>query len=193
MPKPVAFDRDKIMEKVTDLFWRKGYHATSMQDLVDETGLNRSSIYNSFGDKHQLFFNALKFYKQKEQTEAFKHFLDASSPLKAIEGFFDATVDFILEDQANRCCLFIKSSAEISSEEQDIYKFLVDNEGDIRGLFHQLLSKAREKGEVDKSIDLLEVAAYLSSSFHGLKVTGLVSKNRSQLSAIVRQTLSVLK
>ena len=83
MPKSILFDRDETIAKVTSLFWEKGYHATSMQDLVDVTGLNRSSIYNSFGDKYNLFIESLKHYK-KEQINGLDNFRHSGMTAKEI-------------------------------------------------------------------------------------------------------------
>ena len=62
MARPTDFDRNTVIQKAQEVFWTKGYNGTSMQDLVDATQLNRSSIYNSFGSKHDLFQETLKDY-----------------------------------------------------------------------------------------------------------------------------------
>ena len=65
MPRVEIFNRDEVLEKAVRLFHNKGYNATSMQDLVDATGLNRSSIYNSFGSKKELYQQSLRAYKEQ--------------------------------------------------------------------------------------------------------------------------------
>ena len=71
MPKTITFDRTEVVQNVMELFWKKGYNGTSMQDLVDVTGLNRSSFYNTFGDKFSLFEEALKTLPITTESIAF--------------------------------------------------------------------------------------------------------------------------
>ena len=66
MPKSVTFDTENVMENVMELFWRKGYNGTSMQELVNATGLNRSSLYNTYGDKFSLFEQAIQGYSVRQ-------------------------------------------------------------------------------------------------------------------------------
>ena len=70
MPKTESFDRKEVLEQAKEAFWKKGYGSTSMQDLVEATKLNRSSIYNSFGDKFNLFLECLKLYQKSERSKA---------------------------------------------------------------------------------------------------------------------------
>ena len=88
MPKSTLFDRSQVIDQVTKLFWKKGFHATSMQDLVDTTGLNRSSIYNTFGDKCQLFEEALKHYQTLQFEMTTENLSKYDSPLESIKSLF---------------------------------------------------------------------------------------------------------
>ncbi len=79
MARPLAFDPQKTLHRATMLFWRKGYEATSMQDLVDTLEINRYSIYNTLGDKQALFELCLEYYEGR----VFAHLLEALQPLEA--------------------------------------------------------------------------------------------------------------
>ena len=91
MAKPESFDRVDIIEKVTKVFWTKGYNGTSMQDIVDATGLNRSSIYNSFGDKHSLYLDTLKHYKKQAHKHSISNIIN-KSPKDAIRNIFESNL-----------------------------------------------------------------------------------------------------
>ncbi len=82
MARKKEFDPEERMEKARDLFWEKGYNATSMEDLVQTMGLNRGSIYDTYGDKHSLYLQCLGNYaaeKLKEHKEAaFGDFTDGA-------------------------------------------------------------------------------------------------------------------
>jgi len=89
MPKVETFNRDVVLKQATEVFHDKGFNATSMQDLVDATGLNRSSIYNSFENKLNLYLECLKLYEDKYNRETSKRLLESSSGLEAIQLIFE--------------------------------------------------------------------------------------------------------
>ena len=93
MARTIAFDEEATLDKVMDLFWSTGYADTSAQDLVDRTGLSRSSLYNSFGDKHALFLRVLQRYRERESAGLIA-FLETSEPSAAsIRSLLNGVVD----------------------------------------------------------------------------------------------------
>lgn len=191
MPKSVLFDREETIRKVTDLFWEKGYNGTSMQDLVDVTGLNRSSIYNSYGDKFQLFKEALCHY-QRLQNDMLQSAQDTSkSPKDAIKLLFDG----VWSEMSNgpvKGCFLSNCATELSNTEPQIHEFLADNQNKVVMSFEKLIIKAQEAGEIDPSKDANILAQYLFSSLQGLRVTAMVDSNKEHIKGIVNQILSTL-
>src|SRR5690242_627564 len=98
MPKKKQFDETEVLMKAKDLFSEKGYNGTSMDDLVQATGLSRSSIYDTFGDKHGLFLKSLNFYRCSEQGDLEKQCSKTDSPKKKIRYIFDHSIKNILAD-----------------------------------------------------------------------------------------------
>jgi len=82
--RPREFDEDNVLEAAMDAFWNKGYEATSLADLCDCTGLHKGSLYQSFGDKHELFMRALHHYSDKEFREVMAVAFDSDSPLQNV-------------------------------------------------------------------------------------------------------------
>lgn len=191
MPKSVLFDKDEIISKVTELFWEKGYNATSMQDLVDATGLNRSSIYNTFGDKYHLFIEALRHYQTYQNDLLSSATQAAKSPKEAIEMLFNATWEHLNEDH-NKGCFLSNCATEMSNADPQIKGFLSDNKCTVVSIFRQLIEKAQEAGEVDSSKDAEILAHYLFSSLQGLRVTSMIDANKKHIKGIAEQVLSVL-
>ena len=74
MARKKEFDEVEVLDKALDVFWKKGYSATSIQDLVDSMGINRASIYDTWGDKHNLYVESLKRYRQKSSSWFFSFF-----------------------------------------------------------------------------------------------------------------------
>ncbi|WP_421873737.1 TetR/AcrR family transcriptional regulator [Marinoscillum sp.] len=188
MPKTITFDRNQVIEDVMELFWQKGYNGTSMQDLVDVTGLNRSSFYNTFGDKFSLFKEALKHY-QKRQDEMLQGFVNgAQSPKGAIVALFKGISSDITGGN-QKGCMLTSCTSELAGQDERVRSFLSENMSHVVQLFSGLILAAQQAGEIsaDKNADIL--ALYLFSSLQGLRVTSILDK---QLEEVVDQVLGSL-
>ncbi len=192
MPKSVLFDKEEVMRKVTELFWKKGYNGTSMQDLVDVTGLNRSSFYNTFGDKFQLFEESLKYY-QKLQDNLTERFLNNSdlSPKQALVSLFKGINQQVIEDPG-KGCFFSNCTAELGSVDPKVAKFLASNMESIILLFKTFIEKAQETGEIDPAKNSRQLALFLFSGLQGLRITAMIDQKAEDTVAITDHILSVL-
>lgn len=188
MPKSVTFDRDQVIENVMELFWKKGYNGTSMQDLVDVTGLNRSSFYNSFGDKFSLFEEALKTYQAQQNAMLQESFSQAKTPKQAIISLFKGISDDIRAGN-HKGCMFTSCTAELGSENDQVRDFLVDNKEKVVASFATLIKKAQEAEEIDSRKNAETLALFLFSSLQGLRVTSMIEPN---LEAVTEEILSIL-
>ncbi len=192
MPKSTTFDRETVIAQVTELFWKKGFHATSMQDLVDATGLNRSSIYNTFGDKHQLFEESLKQYAIWQSYLTSKSLDNANSPLESIRHLFNAILINIKNDPHNKGCFFSNCTTELGNSDSGVQHLLIANKDAFVQLFENKLIQAKETGEIEPSKNPHALALYLYSSLHGLRVTAILSTDPKELDALVSQILDNL-
>ncbi len=191
MPKSVLFDREETIKKVTNVYWEKGYNGTSMQDLVNVTGLNRSSIYNSYGGKFQLFKEALCHY-QRLQNGILQSLQDVSrSPKDAIKLLFDGVWSEMSSESAKGCFLS-NCATELSNTEPQIREFLAENQKSVVNTFEKLIIKAQEVGEIDQSKDANILAQYLFSSLQGLRITAMVDTDKKHIKGIADQVLSTL-
>lgn len=188
MPKVETFNRDEILGKVVSLFHNKGYNATSMQDLVDLTGLNRSSIYNSFGSKKELYRESLSTYKQKANKYVQKVLVHTSEPLETIHKIFDTNP----EDQINGCFMG-NCTTEMANQDQEIKGFLQNNLHSMQDLFEELVAMGQAKGSINHNKSAKEYAAFLFIALQGLRITGILLNEKSEFDSIVNTTLSILK
>ena len=187
MPKSVTFDREQVIENVMELFWKKGYNGTSMQDLVDVTGLNRSSFYNSFGDKFSLFGEALKFYQDRQNELLKESFSEARSPKNAIISLFKGISDDIRNGN-QKGCMITSCTSEMSGDPL-VKDFLVANKDKMVESFSTLIKQAQSSGEISLAKDPDTLALYLFSSLQGLRLTSMIEPN---LEAVSEEILSVL-
>jgi TetR/AcrR family transcriptional repressor of nem operon len=192
MPKEVLFDEDKVLQSATKLFWLKGYNGTSMDELTKVTGLSRSSIYNSFGDKHSLFIKCLDYYRKGQWENLQQAISKLKSPLKKIEMLFRHAVDELLNDKENKGCLIINTTAELANLETGISVFVKENMEAVEKMFRNWIKDGQESGQISKSFTSAALSRYLFNSFTGLKIISQTNNDRKTLEDIVKVSLSIL-
>lgn len=192
MPRIEEFDKLSVLKQAMNVFWEKGYNGTSMQDLVDATGLNRSSIYNSFGSKLELYQNTLSHY-QKETGGMFQRaLLKASNPLEAIRMIFEGFLPEILGDTKSKGCFSMNCKAEMGNQHNDIRKWLLDTQEHTLSTFQGLIRDGQEQGVINKDQDCRSYAYFIFNAFQGFRMTGILVKDKVVLQRIIDQTIDML-
>ncbi|WP_109831235.1 TetR/AcrR family transcriptional regulator [Reichenbachiella versicolor] len=188
MPKVETFDREKVMDKIMLQFWEHGFHGTSMQDIVDVSGLNRSSIYNSFGDKFKLYLESLKHYRKTLQTPTFKQLIQLS-PKQAIRVFYEDVIKCIEDKTNDRGCLITNCTTELIHQNGDIDAYVSESVHDTKEFFKELILIGIESGEFDKGINIEQTVLYLYSNLLGLRVTAMQIEDKKALQSIINKAL----
>jgi TetR/AcrR family transcriptional repressor of nem operon len=192
MPKAKQFDETEVLKKAKDLFCEKGYNGTSMDDLVQATGLSRSSIYDTFGDKHGLFLKSLNHYRCSQQGDLEKQCAKTESPKKKIRAIFDYTIRDILADKDRKGCLMINVSMELSAVDKEVAAAALSNMEEMEQIFSSLVKEGQAKGEISKKFTPKSLGRHLYSSLMGLRVTGMNRPDADALREIVKLSLSIL-
>ncbi|MFY0630861.1 MAG: TetR/AcrR family transcriptional regulator [Flavobacteriaceae bacterium] len=187
MPKVETFNRDQVLENVIQLFHEKGYSATSMQDLVDATGLNRSSIYNSFGNKKELYQESLKKYRATAHKYIQKVLIHSNDPKDSIRRIFSTS-----PETKNNGCLLSNCTTEMANQDREIRSFLVNNLEHMQGIFEELVAKGQSDGSINTLKSAKVYAMYLFTSLQGLRITGVLLNEPKDIDSIVETTLSIL-
>ncbi len=192
MPRAVEFDNAKVLDSAMDLFWKKGYHATSMQDLTEATGLNRSSLYNTFGCKMQLYRTALTQYQKQNGSVFQKALMKAGNPREAIELIFEGFLRDIANDKEKKGCFNMNCKAEMSSDPA-IRDWLSIQEEQHISFFEGLISDGQERGLINERQGAREYAFYVFNTLQGLRMTGILIQDQKVLNAVVAATLRTLR
>ena len=192
MPKTEVFNREEVLKQATEVFHTKGYNATSMQDLVDATGLNRSSIYNSFVSKHNLYIECLKSYQEKYQSHISKILLDSNSPINAIKSLFNLYLRETLSDRKTKGCLIVNCKSEMANQDQSIHQFLLTNQQVMLSLLEDLVDKGQQDGSINKFKLKQDYALYLYSAIQGFRMTGILVNDKKRLQGLIDTTLQSL-
>jgi len=192
MPKTKQFDETEVLKKAKEVFCEKGYNGTSMDDLVQATGLSRSSIYGTFGDKHGLFLKSLNQYRCNQQGDLMQLFSKTDDPKKKIRSIFDYTIKDILADKDRKGCLLINVSMELAAVDKEVADIACANMEEMEQLFYAWVKEGQAKGEITKKFSPKALARHLYSSLMGLRVSGRNRPDADALREIVKITLSIL-
>jgi len=193
MARSKEFNRESVLDKAMNVFWHRGYEATSIQDLVDNLGINRQSMYDTFGDKHTLFLAALKHYEEVKGVEMVETLERPGSGLTAIKQMFAALVQEVSGDAQHRGCLMVNTAIELAPHDSVIAVQVARNVRQGEDAFYRTLCRAQEQGELrTQRADLRALARFLMNAVQGLKVMAKVNPTATSLQDIVDVTLSVL-
>jgi len=192
MPRIEEFDKELVLRKTMNVFWEKGYNGTSMQDLVDATGLNRSSIYNSFGSKLELYQNTLSTYQQEAGGLFQKALIKAKNPLEAIQFIFEGLLPQIIGDEKQMGCFTMNCKTEMANQNEDIKKWLIDTQEHTLSVFQDLIKDGQEQGIINKEQDSKSYAYLIFNAFQGFRMTGILIKDRMILQRIIDNTIKML-
>jgi TetR/AcrR family transcriptional repressor of nem operon len=172
--RPREFDEERALEAAMDEFWKKGYESTSLNDLCCCTGLHKGSLYQAFGDKHQLFMRSLNHYADREFKEVADVAFQQDSPLDSIRALVRTVCDHAAE---GRGCLMINSMVELAPHDPEVRETLA-REGQRRiQVMAQLLEQAQEKGQIRPELDPTRLAQQLMVGLAGSAalVKGLIT------------------
>lgn len=192
MARPYEFSREETLSRAMDVFWEKGYKATSIQDLVDRMGIKRGSIYNTFGDKHSLFIAAVEHYGESVTSQTIKILGSPESPVANIRRFFYEIINKS-SDSKSRGCLVSNTVVELAPHDKQAAQLVQNILKKIELAFLGCLNRAVEKGELPANKDTRVLSRFFASSTHGLIVIGKSAASKKQMKDIVKVILSTLE
>lgn len=192
MPRVKLFDENVVLEKAMDLFWKQGFAATSVQNLVSHLGINRASLYDTFGDKEKLFKRTLNHYRVTH-LEGLSLFFQNHSNLK--EGFsklFENAIEDAILDQDRKGCFVVNITTELIPGDKEILDLLENNKNDFENLFYNYLKKGKESGQLNTTSDLKSLATLLFTLYNGIRVVAKIRPNRNELTNSINIAMSLL-
>ena len=191
MARPREFNQDEVLEKAMHLFWEKGYEATSVQDLVARTGVKGQSLYNVFGNKHDLYLKALERYRESGQEGLI--LLRSEQPIRdKLRAFFGLIVGALLADPCHRGCFMANTTAERAARDEKAACLVMAHLTDTETAFEQALVVAQRKGEIAGDKDAKALARFLFSSLQGLTIISKTAPERSRMNDIISGIIAAL-
>jgi AcrR family transcriptional regulator len=192
MVRPREFDRDVALDKAMAVFWAKGFAATSTDDLLAAMGIARQSLYNAFGDKRQLYLEALRAYQQRQITG---HLERLNAPASPLDGIRDLLVGVVADDDALRSlgCMGVGAIGEFGTSDPELVE-MRDQHGPV--LHKRLTARIREgqaRGEIDGKLEASTAAGFVQTAMMGLQVVARAGGKARQLHELARFTVERLR
>lgn len=192
MARTKDFDPDSAVRRAMELFWCRGYEATSIQDLVDHTGVGRGSLYDTFGSKHGLYLCALDRYREINATLLTSMLQDAGSLREVLRRALTAISEGALADPQRRGCLIVNAAMELSPHDSDTAERVAAAFAGVEDALHDAIVLAQERGEVSRDKDARALARFLLTALQGLRVVGKATPDRARLEGAVDTTLAAM-
>lgn len=193
MARQKEFDRQLVLEKAMETFWQQGYEGTSVQDLLRAMGLNRGSLYDTFGDKRSLFLEAIAHYEAKVVQKAIAKLEAPNAGKAAIEAHFRGLLDRLEgSDRAQWGCLMTNVAVELCNQDAEAAQRIRESLQRFEQAFVQALTNAQHQGDISPDADVAALAGFLTCLMQGLRVVTKVNCDRATLEKIVETALAVL-
>ncbi|QKZ16111.1 TetR/AcrR family transcriptional regulator [Streptomyces chartreusis] len=190
MGRTKEFDPATALAAAMDLFWRKGYEATSMQDLVDHLGIGRASIYATFGSKHELYLKALQHYRNDFDVTA-RQLSQPGSAIAAIRTLVHYIVEDKLADADRKGCFAVNAAGECLPGDEQLTRQVEAAWGTMETLLTSALYRAQAQGELAAHKNPQELGRFLFTVIEGLMVLAK-APDPQRLRDAARVALSVL-
>jgi TetR/AcrR family transcriptional repressor of nem operon len=192
MARPREFDTTEALKKAMDVFWTKGYEATSLCDLLEAMGLSKSSFYDTFGSKHEVFLDTIEHYK-KTMTAQITGLAKLEQPARKLIGsLFERAVSRITEEGGQRGCFLNNCAVEVALHDPAAAKLIGGGIDLMEDTFFLLVERGQREGDIATDKDARALARYLTSSLNGLLVIAKANPNPEVLDDIVRMSLTTL-
>jgi AcrR family transcriptional regulator len=189
--RPISFDKDAALEAAMLLFWERGYEGTSMADLTQAMGLNPSSIYAAFGDKHALFSLAVKRYIASRAQYATSA-LQEPTLERVIRALFDNTVAFLTAPGHPPTCMTLAGAIGCSVDATPARDLMKEIRKQNEAAMRERLLQARKSGELSKDINVEDYTRYLSSILAGLSIQAANGSTKTELKRTAQMALHYL-
>lgn len=174
-----------------EYFWRRGYRATSVDDLVRALGISRSSLYAVWNGKEALYHRAFQRYLGSVGMEALRPLEEVSDTRAAVEAVFETIARQISHDPLRRGCMMVNTITELSAVEPELARVAHEAKDALRGMFRRALDRRVAAGE-SSSDQADREADYLVTLFMGLRVLARTGPDYAQARAIVRTGLDAV-
>jgi AcrR family transcriptional regulator len=182
--RPLGFDPEKALEAALRVFWMKGYEGTALSDLTAAMGINRPSIYATFGNKEALFRKALDRYSERMTNYATEALKEPTARAVA-ERLMMGTADLLSCPENPKGCLMVQGALACGDEADPIRKELISRRATGEAALRERFERAKVEGDLPAGADPGDLARYIMAVMHGMSVQAAGGASREQLQGVI--------
>ena len=186
--RPLGFAENDALEAAMRVFWEKGYEGSTLADLTEAMGINRSSMYATFGDKEALFRLALARYAEGPAAYT-REALKQPTARAVVEELLRGALELLTDPSHPRGCLSVQGALACSSYAESIKQAMIKWRRQGESEIQKRLQRARREGDLDKDVDPGDLARYLSTLLTGLGVQAANGSTKAEMTRVVDMAL----
>jgi TetR/AcrR family transcriptional repressor of nem operon len=192
MARPREFDEGTVLEAAVRCFWKQGYEATSVRDLVAQTGITAASLYNPFGDKRALHQKALDHYVEASVADRIRR-CEALPPRQAIEAFFEDIVKRSLNDRDRKGCMLVNAALDVAPHDPAFRQIVTEALVGIGAFFLACIRAGQADGTISRSLPAETLSQNLLGVLMSIRVLARVRPERALLEGVAAPALALLR
>ncbi|PFZ76447.1 TetR family transcriptional regulator [Bacillus toyonensis] len=193
MARTREFDEDQVLDAAMQLFWEKGYEATSLSNLTSRMGIQRPSIYSTFGDKKELFEAALRRYTMSRASDIRNKLQSHSSVKESFSIFFADVVNEEYAGDLSKGCFCINTMVELAPHDERFEILTREHQMYLAVIFQETIERGIQSGELEVNTDAKSLAQALIVALIGLTVMMKSRPQRTFVDNVISTTLTLLK
>jgi len=174
-----------------ECFWAHGYEATSVRDLVHQTGITGASLYNAFGDKRLLYRRSLDHYLDQSVRSRVARFRQLPAE-EAIHGFFEEIVERSVTDRERRGCMLVNATLELAPHDPEFRRIVAEELALLETFFRECVLAGQQDGTITRARSDDDLARLLLSVLLGVRVLARIRPQRAVLEGAVKSALALL-
>lgn len=192
MARTKAFDETEVIDRALAMFWQQGYEATSVRDLLSHAGISSSSLYATFGDKHELFCAALDRYRALEREQFAAILADSQAIRPTLNGLYATLIDTLLLDDGSRGSFTLNAAIELGGRDLPVLDRLRQHFDDVCGMLASQLAEAQARGEINTATPAADLARYLLFGLYSLATMARIYPDRKLLEGMAGMLMAIL-
>jgi len=192
MARTKDFDENEVLAKAIQLFWYKGYNGTSMQDLVDGLGISRSSLYDTYTDKHTLFVKSLESYQASASGKMQEIISNSGSAKDTVKKLLEFVTNELLDDKQQKGCFIVNAEVEVAPHDAEVNNLVCKNDQQMEEVFYLVIKKGQDDGEIKNQQDARALSRFIFNTVKGIRVTAKSTIDKSVFDDIIKLTVSAL-
>lgn len=192
MARAKAFNEVDVLDKAMLLFWTKGYHATSAKDLVNDLGLSRSSLYDTFGDKRTLYLKALQYYEEDVLGNIISLVIHSDDIRETLSAIFSIIIKQHTYEKAPKGCFMVNAAVELAAHDLEVAYIVSKSQRAFERALEKAFTKAKDTQKLTPNYDATYLAKFFNNVMTGLRVNVRANQNSDDFKEVINVSLSIL-